>query len=117
MSGEGSRRPSVSSEPEWDVESIVDEKTTRRGVQYLVKWVGWPHESNTWEPLENLSGCPEVLQRWRERAAPPPTVAATELDGAAWVDQETVVVHEDETEPAAAAAAGSVSSSCTTTVS
>ena len=69
MSGEGSgtssRRPSLSgegsSEPEWDVESIVDEKTTRRGVQYLVKWVGWPHESNTWEPLENLSGCPEVL--------------------------------------------------------
>ena len=27
-------------------------------------------------------------------------MAATELDGAAWVDQETVVVHEDETEPA-----------------
>lgn len=29
-------------------------------VQYLIKYKGYPHSENTWEPIENLS-CPEMI--------------------------------------------------------
>jgi len=33
--------------------------------EYLVKWKGYPHSENTWEPRENLVDCPDVLQAFR----------------------------------------------------
>uniref|UniRef100_F6YDS2 Histone-lysine N-methyltransferase n=1 Tax=Ciona intestinalis TaxID=7719 RepID=F6YDS2_CIOIN len=32
---------------------------------YLVKWVGWPMEANTWEPADNLS-CPNLIHDFHE---------------------------------------------------
>ncbi|KAL6964846.1 La ribonucleoprotein, variant 2 [Sarracenia purpurea var. burkii] len=35
-------------------------------VQYLIKWRGWPETANTWEPLENLVSCSDVIDAFEE---------------------------------------------------
>jgi len=41
---------------EYEVERIVNHRRYRRtrGLQYLVKWKGYPESDNTWEPKEQL---------------------------------------------------------------
>ena len=58
-------------EPELDyeVERILDYQNCRdrQAGLYLVKWVGWDEDTNTWEPEANL-GCPELLAEfYKER--------------------------------------------------
>ena len=48
------------------MERIVDHHIVQNGVLYLVKWRGWPKESNTWEPEGNLANCKQVLQNYRK---------------------------------------------------
>src|SRR6202041_2078405 len=36
--------------PEYEVEEILEEKKRGKGSSYLVKWKGYGHEENTWEP-------------------------------------------------------------------
>ncbi|KAL2137816.1 hypothetical protein VTI28DRAFT_8179 [Corynascus sepedonium] len=35
-------------------------------VRYLVKWRGYEHKANTWEPAEHFNQCPELLQQFHE---------------------------------------------------
>lgn len=45
---------------------IINEKSSRRGVTvYRVKWLGYPHSKNTWEPEENLIH-KSLLEKWKE---------------------------------------------------
>ncbi|KIK13097.1 hypothetical protein PISMIDRAFT_18236 [Pisolithus microcarpus 441] len=48
----------VDDEVEWEVESILNHKNTGRGRQahrtYLVKWKGFTHADNSWEPESSL---------------------------------------------------------------
>lgn len=54
-------------EVEYEVEKIVDTRTTTSGQQeYLVKWEGYPESENTWEPTENLNHCSEKLQTFHQ---------------------------------------------------
>ena len=64
------RRPLVvelDGELEYEVECILDKRMTKfclkhkRVPQYLIKWKGYGHEHNTWEPLSNLTHCNEIL--------------------------------------------------------
>ncbi len=32
--------------------------------QYLMKWKGYPLEESTWEPLEHLDGCIELIHAY-----------------------------------------------------
>ncbi|RWS30970.1 histone-lysine N-methyltransferase SUV39H2-like protein [Leptotrombidium deliense] len=49
---------------EYEVEEIVDYDVAQN--LYLVKWVGWYHESNTWEPESHLRGtCDEILNDFK----------------------------------------------------
>ena len=55
------------SEEEYEVERICKKRTMENGVvQYLVKWKGWDHTDNTWEPTENLH-CQVVWNLYRGR--------------------------------------------------
>ena len=50
-------------EPEWEVEEIVDYKyfEDKKAGLYLVKWVGWESDSNTWEPEAHVTSCNDLL--------------------------------------------------------
>jgi hypothetical protein len=52
-------------EDEFEVEDILE----RRGQRYLIKWKGYPHSENTWEPIHNLGNCQMILRQFRRTAA------------------------------------------------
>lgn len=46
------------------VEDIVDKRINKKGkVEYLLKWLHYSDEENTWEPIENLE-CPQLIQKF-----------------------------------------------------
>lgn len=58
---------------EFEVETILSHRdrklprskqTTR---EYLIKWQGYAHEHNTWEPAKNLTNCAELLSEYLAR--------------------------------------------------
>lgn len=51
---------------EYEVEEILDSKIVRKKLKYLVKWLGYELEDSTWEPLENLANCPELIKKFHE---------------------------------------------------
>jgi Chromo (CHRromatin Organisation MOdifier) domain/Integrase core domain len=53
-----------SDEPEYEVESILDKRSTRGKVQYLVKWMGYPLHDATWEPEENLKNSQQLVKEF-----------------------------------------------------
>lgn len=52
---------------EYEVEEIVDERVRSTGMEYHVKWVGWPDEDCTWESVGALTNCREKLLAWMFR--------------------------------------------------
>ncbi|KAI1876154.1 hypothetical protein JX265_000596 [Neoarthrinium moseri] len=47
----------------YDVEKLVDSKVEDDGRKlYHVKWINYPDSENTWEPLEHLKGCLDLVQ-------------------------------------------------------
>ena len=50
----------------YEVESILDTRKRRNKTFYLVKWLGYGHEENTWEPLSNLKDAKEALSEFRK---------------------------------------------------
>eukprot|EP00475_Leptophrys_vorax_P034676 TRINITY_DN5627_c0_g1_i1.p1 TRINITY_DN5627_c0_g1~~TRINITY_DN5627_c0_g1_i1.p1 ORF type:complete len:317 (+),score=95.72 TRINITY_DN5627_c0_g1_i1:39-953(+) len=63
----GKGRPKAVKEPEeWVVEAIRDVKVEDGVKFYLVKWENWPEETNTWEPVSNLDGCMNLVNRFEE---------------------------------------------------
>lgn len=45
-------------------ERIVDERKKRSKIEYMVKWLNWPDEANTWEPKRNIL-YPSLLDEWK----------------------------------------------------
>ncbi|KAK8835948.1 hypothetical protein M9Y10_040331 [Tritrichomonas musculus] len=58
----------MSEEEEYEVEDIVGEKVDKTGeILYQVRWKGVGEEYDTFEPFDNLAGCPEILNRYFDR--------------------------------------------------
>ncbi|PIK44237.1 putative chromodomain Y-like protein [Apostichopus japonicus] len=52
----------------FEVYKILARRKTRKGnLEYLVRWKNYGEEDDTWEPIENLQDCDEVLNDFNER--------------------------------------------------
>ena len=67
--GTKNKKNNDTNEAQWEIsipqiEKIVDMRINNltKCVEYLVKWVGFPEEENTWEPKENLVNCKEAIE-------------------------------------------------------
>ncbi|CAL4062163.1 unnamed protein product, partial [Meganyctiphanes norvegica] len=49
------------------VEKILHHRDRGGRREYLIKWEGYDPKNSTWEPAENLIGCHELLEEYRER--------------------------------------------------
>ncbi|XP_026734212.1 uncharacterized protein LOC113498436 isoform X2 [Trichoplusia ni] len=56
---------------EYVVEKILAKRFNPRKKQYeyLLKWEGYPHEQNTWEPVENMETCKHLLDAFERQLA------------------------------------------------
>ena len=58
-------------ELEYTVENILDKRVRRvrnkQRTEYLVKWAGYGHEHNSWEPKRNMTNCAEILQTFENQ--------------------------------------------------
>ena len=56
-------------EEEYEVEKIIAERHTKKGLEYLVRWDGYSPLYDTWEPKRSLKNAPEVVSLWQRRKA------------------------------------------------
>jgi len=49
---------------EFEVEKIIDEKLYYGKTRYLVRWKGCNKDHNTWQDVDSLKSCKEVLKNW-----------------------------------------------------
>ena len=65
---QGQQRPPpdlVDNEEEYEVEEILNSKrSAEHGVEYYVKWKGYPIEESTWEPPEHLSNALDKIAKF-----------------------------------------------------
>ena len=54
---------------EYEVESILQSRFVKKKKQYLVKWVNYSDEWNTWEPMENLEGSQDLVAAFEKKEA------------------------------------------------
>ncbi|XVF42724.1 hypothetical protein PTKIN_Ptkin01aG0386900 [Pterospermum kingtungense] len=50
----------------YEIEAIRRKRVRKGQLQYLIKWRRWPETANTWEPLENLQSCSDVIDAFEE---------------------------------------------------
>ena len=55
----------------FEVEDIWDYRLGEEGREDLVKWAGYGHKDNTWEPAAHFEQCPEILQQFHQREGLP----------------------------------------------
>jgi Chromo (CHRromatin Organisation MOdifier) domain len=54
----------IEGEFEYEVEQILDSRLDWGNLQYLVKWLGYTKEHNTWEPISNLTNSQEAVDKF-----------------------------------------------------
>lgn len=56
----------VEGNDEFEVESILRYRKYRRQHQFLVSWVGYGREDDTWEPASNLTHCQDLVDAFKK---------------------------------------------------
>ena len=74
----------------YDVEHIVraERKVAGQERTYVVKWVGWPAETNTIEPESHLLECKALLAYWKSKKNSAELARVTKLQEAALKEHE-----------------------------
>ncbi|KAL6560440.1 La ribonucleoprotein [Orobanche gracilis] len=50
----------------YEIEAVRRKRIRKGKVQYLIKWRGWSEAANTWEPVENLLQCSDIIDAFEE---------------------------------------------------
>jgi len=53
-------------EEEYEVEEIVEKRIKKGKAEYLIKWKGWSHDDDTWEPRSNLD-CDKIIDDFEKK--------------------------------------------------
>ena len=58
----------VGEDEEFEIEEILDIRYEHKSkqYQYLIKWVGYPPEENTWQPLKDLTNSAETIEAYHK---------------------------------------------------
>ena len=51
----------------YEPEKIIGQRLSKGVTTFNVKWVGWADKDNTWEPIEHLAGCEDMIAEFKER--------------------------------------------------
>jgi hypothetical protein len=66
--GEESPGPiDLDKENRFQIKSIRKERGSKENPQFLIKWQGYPKHNNTWEPLNYLNDCKDLIKEFRMR--------------------------------------------------
>jgi hypothetical protein len=60
---------------EYEVERILGKRLEAGRALYRVKWAGYREEESTWEPLEHLEECRDLVLAFDQQQRPKPRVA------------------------------------------
>eukprot|EP00301_Raphidiophrys_heterophryoidea_P010145 c15192_g1_i1.p1 GENE.c15192_g1_i1~~c15192_g1_i1.p1 ORF type:complete len:313 (+),score=83.26 c15192_g1_i1:37-975(+) len=66
-SNKATNDPDSDNGSEFEVEAVVDEKKRGKQVFYLVKWKGYPHSQNSWEPEAHLTNVPNLVAAFHDQ--------------------------------------------------
>ncbi|XP_058084770.1 chromo domain-containing protein LHP1 [Magnolia sinica] len=50
----------------YEIEDVRKKRVRKGRLQYLIKWRGWPETANTWEPVQNLQSCADIIEAFEE---------------------------------------------------
>ncbi|GFP93924.1 chromo domain protein lhp1 [Phtheirospermum japonicum] len=50
----------------YEIEAVRRKRVRKGKLQYLIKWRGWSEAANTWEPVENLLQCSDIIDAFEE---------------------------------------------------
>ncbi|KAF9613185.1 hypothetical protein IFM89_005956 [Coptis chinensis] len=53
----------------YEIEDVRRKRIRKGKVQYLIKWRGWPEAANTWEPVENLLSCIDIIDAFERTSS------------------------------------------------
>lgn len=98
QNGDGGEDDTAEEEEEYEVEDIIDHKTVRGKLQYLIRWKGYDADNDSWEP-ESTVNCPDIVARYNEKNLKPekkgkPKKVAKEADQ----DENEEPINEEEQE-------------------
>jgi hypothetical protein len=51
------------------IDRLLDERISKRNIEYLIKWTGYTDYDNTWKTLQNLDNCEIAIHDFRMRKA------------------------------------------------
>jgi hypothetical protein len=51
---------------EFEVKKVLDSRVYYQKVQYLVKWLGYDHSHDSWEPVSNVSNSKELIRKFHK---------------------------------------------------
>lgn len=81
---------------EFEVDHILDERAVRGKKQYLVRWVGFGPEADTWEPQASLGAAKKRIKEYRARILQKAAEAAAAAAAAAIAAAAADSSEEDE---------------------
>jgi Chromo (CHRromatin Organisation MOdifier) domain len=65
----------VDGEEEFTVHSLANHREANGSFEYLVRWLGYGPEHNTWEPQSNLEDTEAFERYWQAQGLEPPVPA------------------------------------------